>query len=227
MQNKELENLKKLLPPFPGVQGKEEYMNAAVLALFIPRNNEYHLLLQKRNLAISQGGEICFPGGKFDPQKDSSLQSTALRETYEEVGIPAARISILGQLDTLVVPLGKTIDTFVATSDFPFTALKPSTAEVDHAFTLPISYFQKHPPEIYHVMIKNHPAYTNTDNEVVTLLPAQKLGLPTRYQKPWGSFCQRVFVYKTPEGTIWGLTARILHDICTKLFSDNNDIKIS
>ncbi|MDQ0202547.1 NUDIX hydrolase [Pectinatus haikarae] len=221
MQNKALKNLKKLLPPFPGIQGKEEYINAAVLALLMSVNDEYHFLLQKRSPAISQGGEICFPGGKFDPRKDTSLRHTALRETHEELGIPAEKISILGQLDTLVVPLGKTIDTFVGTTDFAFTDLTPSFSEVDHAFTIPISFFQEHPPKVYSVLVKNHPSYINDKNETVNLLPVKELGLPAHYQKPWGSFRQRVFVYETNEGIIWGLTARILHDICVKLFPDS------
>ena len=217
MQENDLSSLKKSLPMVPGIQGIDEYMHAAVLVLLLPIENEYHFLLQNRSAFISQAGDICFPGGKYDPKQDTSLRQTALRETEEELGLCPDKISIIGQLDTLVVPLGKTIDTFIATADYTLADIKSNPAEVEHAFTLPISFFEKNPPSTYNVILKNHPSYINHLNEEVQLLPARELGLPEQYQKPWGQFRQRIFTYQTNEGVVWGLTARIIRDICCKL----------
>jgi len=77
MNKNDLENLKKKLPPIPGILGKEEYFNAAVLIPLMMINGEYHFLFEKRAAHIRQGGEVCFPGGEFDPEVDTSFQDTA------------------------------------------------------------------------------------------------------------------------------------------------------
>ena len=59
-------NYKKILPKTPGIQGKDEYFNTSVLVLVTEISGEDYFVLQKRNINISQGGEICFPGGKIE-----------------------------------------------------------------------------------------------------------------------------------------------------------------
>jgi 8-oxo-dGTP pyrophosphatase MutT (NUDIX family) len=48
-------------------------------------------------------GQVGFPGGKFEPA-DENLVTTALRETNEEIGIPANDVEILGSLTELYIP---------------------------------------------------------------------------------------------------------------------------
>jgi 8-oxo-dGTP pyrophosphatase MutT (NUDIX family) len=54
----------------------------------------------------THGGQISFPGGKFDPP-DANLQETALRETKEEIGVPAGTITLLGPLSPLYIPVSE------------------------------------------------------------------------------------------------------------------------
>jgi len=85
---------------------------AAVLALFYPnKKGETCFLLTKR--AIYKGthsAQISFPGGKVDVS-DKNLQETALRETFEEVGIDLSTIRIIR----------KTTDAYIQPSNFLVT----------------------------------------------------------------------------------------------------------
>jgi 8-oxo-dGTP pyrophosphatase MutT (NUDIX family) len=45
----------------------------------------------------AHAGEICFPGGRREPQ-DASDADAALRETGEELGLPASSVQILGEI---------------------------------------------------------------------------------------------------------------------------------
>ena len=78
---------------------------AAVLALFYPDlNNDTNFLL---TLRASYGGthasQISFPGGKFE-LSDVNLENTALRETFEEVGIKSNLIKIKKQMSDTFIP---------------------------------------------------------------------------------------------------------------------------
>ena len=45
---------------------------------------------------------MAFPGGKYD-ETASNLTNTALRECYEEIGIPMDEIEVIGQLSNLYI----------------------------------------------------------------------------------------------------------------------------
>lgn len=78
---------------------------AAVMLLLYPKNGALHIVFMKRaEYQGSHSGQISFPGGKKD-FSDPSLISTALRETEEEIGIPASSIAVLGQLSPLYIPV--------------------------------------------------------------------------------------------------------------------------
>ncbi len=218
MRIRKLEDIRRHLPAHPGIQGKEEYFNSVVLLLLIPVDDEYHFVFQKRCPDIRQGGEICLPGGKYDPEKDLSLEMTAIRETSEELGIPGNMMRIIGRLDTVIAPMGATVDVFVGTSDVLLEEFKINTEEVEKVFSIPVSWFEQNSPEEYQVMLKVFPSYIDeTTQQEIILLPSEALGLPEQYRKPWGGFKHKVFVYKTSEGIIWGITARVILDFVRRI----------
>lgn len=59
----------------------------------------FSILFTLRQDSIRHGGQISFPGGRIDPG-ETSLQA-AVRETYEEVGIPGTALTLLGPLTDL------------------------------------------------------------------------------------------------------------------------------
>lgn len=217
MKIEQIEILIQNLPQTPGIYGRDEFLNSVVLALLIPVGDEYHFVFHKRHNSIRQGGEICFPGGCCDPVRDGSLEQTAIRETTEEMGIPEEKIRIIGRLDTLVMPMRAIVDAFVGVADVPFEAIKPNQKEVESIFATPISFFESHKPEIFEIKTVMQSRFIDEQGREVVLFPAREMNLPEKYHTQWESGRYKVYVYRLPEGILWGLTARIVRDIVNKL----------
>lgn len=214
----DFETLKSNLPQHPGILGREKYFNSAVLVPFILVNGEYHLLFQKRAASIRQGGEICFPGGKFEPGIDLNFEGTAVREITEELGIDRSEITVVGQLDSIIAPMGATIDSFVGLLDKEvLDNLRIDKKEVEEVFTLPLSLFKDNPALEYHVRLEIQSSYKDRSGHEIILLPGKELGLPEKYHRSWRGKNHRVLVYKTDKGVIWGITAEIIHDLIKKI----------
>ena len=96
---------------------------AAVLALFYPNKQQEtcFLLTQRAIYKGTHSAQISFPGGKRD-SIDTNLQATALRETFEEVGVPEKTIKIIRELTDVFIPPSN----FLATPFLGFTEKKPS-----------------------------------------------------------------------------------------------------
>lgn len=220
MKKSDLEGLLSKLPATPGINGKEEYFNSAVLVPLILIEEEYHFLFEKRSASIRQPGEICFPGGAFDQDKDANYLETAIRETKEELGIDPGHIRIIGSLDLNITPTGATVDAFLSVVDNGgLNQLSINTDEVEEIFTIPVSYFEQTEPEVYQVALKAHPSHLNQNGEEIVSFPVKLLGLPEQYSKPWGNAKRRIYVYHTEKGMIWGLTARLIRDVASRLKS--------
>lgn len=213
-------NLKKLisnLPKYPNVLGRNRYFNSAVLIPLIKIKGEYHLLFQKRAANIRQGGDICFPGGGFEAGVDKSFQDTALRETFEELGIDSKDIKILGQLDTYMAPIGTIIESFVAkVKKKAYENMRIDYNEVEKTILIPISFFKNNEPEEYNLSHEIQPYKIGKNGEKEILFPVEELGLPDTYKKPWGNKKHKVWVYKYEEDVIWGITSVIIRDLLEK-----------
>ena len=77
---------------------------AAVLMLFYPKDALAHMVLIIRNEYPGvHSAQISFPGGKFEPF-DKNMEVTALRETYEEIGVPPEQIKLVKAFSELYIP---------------------------------------------------------------------------------------------------------------------------
>jgi 8-oxo-dGTP pyrophosphatase MutT (NUDIX family) len=76
-----------------------KYGDSGVLVIiFFPTPDTPKIIFTKRSSKLrNHAGEISFPGGRFC-QKDKSLIETAIRETYEEIGLKIQKENILGCL---------------------------------------------------------------------------------------------------------------------------------
>ena len=77
------------------------YVDAAVLIILFYKHNDIHVLLTERtNNVKTHKGQISFPGGLYK-NTDKLMVNTAIRETYEEIGITSNNFEILGKLDNV------------------------------------------------------------------------------------------------------------------------------
>ncbi|ADQ79973.1 NUDIX hydrolase [Paludibacter propionicigenes WB4] len=77
---------------------------SAVMVLLFPSNNRLQAIYIKRSEYDGvHSGQIAFPGGKQE-KTDPGFEATALRETFEEIGVTADKIEIIGQLSDLFIP---------------------------------------------------------------------------------------------------------------------------
>lgn len=115
-----------------------EARDSAVMGLFFPKEQTLNLLLIKRvEDGKAHGGQISFPGGRKDPE-DIDLQTTALRETFEEVGIQPNAIEVIGELSPLYIPVSNSkVHPFVG-----YTEHRPdyiiSVDEVQYVLEVPV-----------------------------------------------------------------------------------------
>ncbi len=117
------------------------YTQASVLLPLFIKDGHYWLLLMRRtNTVEHHKGEVSFPGGVVD-EKDDNLESTAKRETFEEIGVKDEDIEILGQLDDMTTITSQFIvHPFVGIVPFPYE-FNLSRGEVDHLIEVPLQFF--------------------------------------------------------------------------------------
>jgi len=175
------------------------HFKAGVILPLIKQDDDFLVLFEKRSMNLSnQPGEICFPGGRCEPE-DGGARNTAIRETCEELGMVHDDIELLADLDIMVSPFGILIIPFLAMLHNA-ESIKPNPDEVEKVFCVPLSYLMEHEPLRHQMSL----SVTFPDNFPLDLIPQGK-----NYPFRQGILPQYFYIW---EGeVIWGLTARILH----------------
>lgn len=121
----------------PGREGPAT--RAAVLVPLVNREQGLTLLLTQRSADLSDhAGQISFPGGRVEPA-DATLAAAALREAAEEVGLPVARVEVLGHMATYETVTGYEVTPVVGWIEPPLV-LTLDQSEVADAFEVPLSF---------------------------------------------------------------------------------------
>ena len=215
---KYIEILKKSVSDNCSIIGKEKYLNSAVLIPIVSIDGNEFVLFQKRSQIVRQPGEVSFPGGHFDVDKDKDFLSTAVRETCEELGISENKIDIVGKLGTLVAPMGVIVEAYIGILNInSLDELTIDRKEVESVFIIPLDFFIDNQPTEYFTRLELHPYITNENGQREELLPVMELGLPEIYSFPWIRGKQRVLVYRTTEEIIWGITAELIYELSNRL----------
>ncbi|MEZ5480248.1 MAG: CoA pyrophosphatase [Thiolinea sp.] len=124
----------------PAVLAADQYRQAAVLAPLIRDGGRWHLLFIRR--AVQEGdhhsGQVAFAGGKREEQ-DRNLHETALRETWEEIGVRPRHVRILGELPPHHSVSRFRITPVVGCMPWPYP-LVLQRSEVGRTFTIPLAW---------------------------------------------------------------------------------------
>jgi 8-oxo-dGTP pyrophosphatase MutT (NUDIX family) len=120
---------------------------AAVLMPFFEQDGEIRLLLTRRTDEVeTHKGQISFPGGMRE--EGETLERTAIRETFEEIGIAGKDVEILGRFHDFLSITDVCVTPFAAMLRMPFTVTLQAH-EVAEVLRIPISLFLD--PERLHV----------------------------------------------------------------------------
>ncbi len=108
------EQLSGKINPSPKHDGKSKLSSVLVI---IYGSEPNILMIEKSKELRDHGGEIAFPGGKWN-EEDNDLLDTALRETKEEIGLRISRSDVISQLENVrTLNSGYTITPFVCILD--------------------------------------------------------------------------------------------------------------
>jgi 8-oxo-dGTP pyrophosphatase MutT (NUDIX family) len=111
---------------------------SGVLIPMFARDGRHFLVFTRRSQLVRyHKGEISFPGGGYHAL-DENLKQTALRESFEEIGLDPFKVDVLGELDdTVTLGSGFIISPFVGVipADYPF---KLSDYEIGELIFIPV-----------------------------------------------------------------------------------------
>lgn len=116
-------------------------------------------ILRQSGLAI-HSNQISLPGGRFE-ETDASYEETALRETFEEIGVNPSTVTIIGKLTDVMVPRsGFLVHPYVGyTSERPSFTLQ--TEEVAHVYEVKLAdLFHHETKSTYHISDHEGNRYT-------------------------------------------------------------------
>jgi 8-oxo-dGTP pyrophosphatase MutT (NUDIX family) len=185
------------VPPNP-LELPKGFRDAAVL---VPIWQEQLLLTVRSANLNSHAAQISFPGGRVD--HGESYEECALREAWEEVGLPTNTVEVVGQLSPLLSPFGFRVFPIVGLVNQE-PQLDLNAHEVDKVLWVPISELQI------------TPAYTEV-RKLNRLPENAPVAVREVFTDPNSPFKARLWHYPWKGYDIWGLTGNIVQELLEKL----------
>ena len=175
-------------PPAPD-DGDASLIWAAVAAVLVPSPEAVLLIRRAEKPGDPWSGHMALPGGRREPE-DSDLVATAVRETFEEVGLRLTRTDLLGVLDDVV----------------PRTPVLPPIAVRPFVFFRAERPTLRPNPEVAGVrwVHLDHLLHPDTYHAVRLEIRGEPRDFPA---------------YRIDEAIVWGMTERILTGLLGRLRS--------
>ena len=170
----------------------------AVLVPLVEREDGLYLLYEVRARSMRrQPGEVCFPGGHMEGEE--SPEECALRETEEELNIPASQVEVLGQLDFIAHRSNFIMyPVLVKVKGEALEKMKLNPEEVDEVLLVPLSHLLETEPQEY-----TYKLIPQTAED----FPFEVIGIPRNYN--WRQGRENGPIYPWEGHAIWGLTGKI------------------
>ena len=156
---------------------------AAVAVVLVPEPDSLLLVRRAERSGDPWSGQMALPGGRREGDED--LLFTAIRETEEEVGLVLPPESLVGVLD----------DMAPRTPVLPPIAVRPYVFRLDRR--VPVDRISEEIAATHWVPLENllsDEAYASAD----VMVRSQQIRVPA---------------FRLEEGTVWGMTERILSDL--------------
>jgi 8-oxo-dGTP pyrophosphatase MutT (NUDIX family) len=164
-----------------GIDVAPPLMRAGVLIPLLLRDTGVELLFTRRtDTVLTHKGQISFPGGQQE-EHDVETVETALRESYEEIGLEPSSVTVLGELDDVFTSVsGFVITPVVGVVDGSVHDLRPAPDEVKSLLLVPLTTLLQ--PEVH-----------------------------TTETRAFEGQRYRIHYYTVGDDVIWGATGRIVY----------------
>ncbi|HBC91845.1 MAG TPA: CoA pyrophosphatase [Pelotomaculum sp.] len=198
-----MELIRRIAGRRPRIHNESECLVSAVLVPVVEKEGRPHVLFEVRSESLNrQPGEICFPGGKVEPEEMAQPQETAIREAVEELGIRRDQVVLIGPLDYQITPPGTLIYPFLGMIE-DLHRINPNPNEVAGTFLAPLEHFISPPRASTVEVALRYPAD----------FPFHRVPESYKEKKNWSKqWSFPVYFYEYGEYFIWGVTARILNN---------------
>jgi len=136
----------RMAPPYRPNLSKEEIIKlnpkvSGVMLLLYEKSDSLNIVFtQRKTYDGVHSGQMSFPGGKKD-EEDTDLIETALRETFEEVGIEKNKIEVIGKLSELYIPPSNFLVHPVVGFAENIVSFQPHENEVEKVVEIPVKFF--------------------------------------------------------------------------------------
>lgn len=127
----------------PEIRSEPPYIDrarapAAVLLAVVAHPQPSVLLTQRTAHLRTHAGQIAFAGGRVDAG-DADARAAALREAFEEIGLPSAAVEVLGELPPYLSGSAYDITPVVGVVA-PGLVWQPNPHEVSDVFEVPLAW---------------------------------------------------------------------------------------